>query len=97
MKLTPADRLVIDNLPPYMQDSLKSYIIFGREPTGFMRAVICNDLFTAIATATVEDMENIGKLLNVMQNEFPNNSFGTEAKMDRFLQNHPYSNKSFPA
>lgn len=74
-----------------MQSELKAYLIFGREPTGFMRAVICNDLFNVIASATVEDMENIGKLLNVMQNEFPNNSYGSEAKMLRFLSNHPYA------
>lgn len=78
-----------ESLPKHLKDGLASYILNGLEPEGFLREVICGNLYKALNVCTVEEGRYIVGLVRSIEFHAPYNSYGSEAKMLRFLDNHP--------
>lgn len=75
-------------VPERIVDSLLRYIKTGCPTGGFLRAVLSNDLFEAVARADEECVVALPVLVKWIYNEAPSACWGTEKKVDAWLAEH---------
>ena len=61
--------------------SLQLYTLYGIEPGGFLKAVLCNDLFRAMASADLTNMKGLPATVSFIYNKLPQQAWGSEKKM----------------
>jgi hypothetical protein len=60
-----------------IKETLDRYIINKIEPGSFLRAVLENDLYTALANADLENKYAIYNICNYIVNTLPTNCYGS--------------------
>lgn len=61
--------------------SLDMYVRYGIETGGFLKAVLTNDLFGAMARADDENLRNLPAITALIYNKLPAGSWGNEKRM----------------
>ena len=69
------------NIPFHTQDALNNYYEHGYMPGGFLTAVLCNDLFKAVATADQYNINCLKDICMFVYNEMPAKSWGSAERM----------------
>lgn len=71
----------IDNksqvIPDLTRESLELYVSHGIMPGGFLRALLCNDLFEAYARADAFNIANMYAIVKYVFNKMPRGSWGS--------------------
>lgn len=67
------------------QAGLTRYIVDHIEPGGYLRAVLENDLMTAIQTADSTHLKQLKSLCNWIFNHAPGNSWGDRCTVDDWI------------
>ncbi len=75
------------SVPKNIQRALSDYIERGIPVGGFLYAVLSNDLFTAVNQT--EDLTGLSEIVNWIYDRAPQACWGSEAKVIRWLQEHP--------
>ena len=69
------------DIPHHTQDALNRYYEDGLMPGGFLTAVLCNDLFRAVATADSWNIHHIKDICMFVYNEMPAKAWGSAERM----------------
>ena len=72
-------------IPKYMLEALKRYIDYGQRPGHFLTAVICNDLYSAVARADDHNVLNLRAYIGYLHNEAPSNCWGSYENMQKYI------------
>lgn len=67
-------------IPDYMRPALYRYIFEHIPPGGFLSAVICNDLYTAVLRADINNLYNIPAYVAFFMNHAPMDCWGSKKK-----------------
>ena len=68
-------------IPPHTQGALRRYVEEGYMPGGFLTAVLCNDLFGAVARADDENIQCLKDITTFVYNRMPADAWGSAQKM----------------
>lgn len=71
--------------------SLQRYVEHHIEPGGFLRAVLENDLFTAVGKADYINIHKLHEICVYIYNVLPITCWGSPEKVEEWLQNKPKS------
>ena len=74
------------NLPPYMWGAVSRYLQHGIEPGGFLKAVLCNDLFGAYARADNMNTEVMKDWCMFIYNAVPGGCHGSVETYERWVE-----------
>ena len=78
-------------IPVNIVAGLDRYVHHGLDTGGFLHAVLCNDLFGAVARADSESLLALPEIVRYIFNDLPNGCWGSEEKVAawqaRFLKN----------
>jgi hypothetical protein len=77
------------DVPDHTQTALTDYVERGIPVGGFLHALLSNDLFGAVGRADAQNLHALKDIVNWVYNRAPQNCWGTEAKVIRWLQEHP--------
>lgn len=80
------ERLRYNMLPEAFQGGIQRYIVDRIEPGSFLCAVLCNDLFDAIARADDEALASLPAIVAWIYNEAPANSHGSRECVTEWLK-----------
>lgn len=72
-------------IPSVTVENLHNYLNEGTPPGGFLRNVLSNDLFGAVATADSENRRSIADTVNLIWNHFPAEAHGDPAQVDYWI------------
>ena len=75
-------------IPTHTQEALINYVERGYEPGSFLYAVLSNNLIDAVSRADALNLPALKDIAQFVHNEMPNNSYGNEAVVVRYLQEH---------
>jgi len=67
------------------QAGLSRYILDHKEPGGYLRAVLENDLMTAIQTADPQNLKQLKNLCKWIFNNAPGDSWGDQFTVDNWI------------
>ena len=73
-------------IPERMMGGISRYIEQGIPPGDFLTAIITNDLREAVGRADDENLRNIPAYVSYFYNEAPRQCWGSQAKMDAWLE-----------
>ena len=73
-------------VPPHTQGALRRYVEEGYMPGGFLTAVLCNDLFGAVARADDENIQSLKDITTFVYNRMPSDSWGSAEKMRAYTE-----------
>jgi len=65
----------------------ENYLIWGIEPGGFLKAVICNDLYRASATADYQNKPILTEISAAVFHNFPHGSYGGYEQYENWMRN----------
>ena len=68
-------------IPPHTRMALRNYVEEGYMPGGFLTAVLCNDLFGAVARADDENIQSLKDITTYVYNRLPADCWGNAKKM----------------
>jgi hypothetical protein len=77
------------NVPDHTQTALTDYIERGIPVGGFLHAVLSNNLFDAVNKADSQNLPVLKDLTNWVSTQAPTGSWGAEALVLRWIQEHP--------
>ena len=77
------------NIPDYTRESLEAYVIKHREPSGFLFAVLTNDLRDAVAMADDANGPALTEIVRYCRWEIPGDCWGSKAKVAAWLEATP--------
>lgn len=72
-------------LPALTRQAINNYLDHGLRPGSFLRAVLENDLHTAIARADADNREALGHIVAWVCKWAPYESFGNPVNVDKWL------------
>ena len=64
------------NVPEHTQEALERYFIYGLEPGGFLQAVLCNNLTSAVLRADPANKLALSNIVGWLVDNAPRNSWG---------------------
>lgn len=70
----------------YMVPGLRRYIEAGIEPGGFLYALLCNDLFGAVARADCDNKKRLVQWCQFIYNELPAGCWGSEENVAAWMR-----------
>lgn len=73
------------NLTVETQAGLARYILDHKEPGGYLRAVLENDLMTAIQTADPQNLKQLKNICKWIFNNAPGDSWGDQCTVDNWI------------
>lgn len=73
-------------IPEYMHDGIVRYIKDRIKPGHFLTAVICNDLFDAVARADDQNVQALSGYVKFFYNYAPSGCWGSKEKMEAWLE-----------
>ena len=65
------------DLPWHTRDALVRYVEQGVYPGGFLTAVLCNELFLAVAHADSENQRALADIVKFIYNRVPTGAWGS--------------------
>ena len=77
------------NIPSHTQYALTDYIERGIPVGGFLHAVLSNNLVDAVSKADVQNLPALKDIVNWIVTRAPQGSWGAEALLLRWIQEHP--------
>jgi hypothetical protein len=77
------------NVPLHTQAALEDYIEKGIPTGGFLYAVLSNNLVDAVCRADAQNLSCLKDIVQWLYNEAPHDCHGSEARVLRFMQDHP--------
>jgi hypothetical protein len=80
--------LAVERIPPSTIASIRRFAFAGIEPGDFVRAILCNDLKGAVGRADIFNMKAIPAIVSYCYNVIPAASWGSEAKMEAWLERY---------
>jgi len=72
-------------IPITTREAIDNFRDRGREPGGFVRAILENNLESTIRRADVHNYEALKEIMNYVFNEIPGESWGDETKVEFWL------------
>lgn len=66
------------DIPGYMQEGIRGYVLNGREVGGFLSALFSNDLRHTFERADLTNQRKVGDYVRFMFNNMPAGSWGNE-------------------
>lgn len=78
---------VTNRIPLNILNSLKHYVWFGQPPGDFVRAVLCNDLLSAIGRADEASLVAIKPICQYVYNALPSECHGSAQKVGCHIAN----------
>ena len=78
-------------IPQRTKDALDRYATQHIDTGGFLRAVLTNDLFSAINRADRENLAALVEICEYIYNELPSECWGNEAKVWAWMQDAFYA------
>lgn len=88
MSATVGDRIANDpmlGVPEHLRDGLRSYILQGLPPGGFLSAVLEHDLFQSFARADDESRAGLFGLVSWIYNHAPGGCHGNREKVTEWI------------
>ncbi len=73
-------------IPERMHDGLRNWILYGREPGGFLCAVFRNDLMDAIGRADDENKVKLWRYAQYLYNYAPAGAWGSEEAFETWAK-----------
>lgn len=73
-------------LPTHMREGVRDYVLHGREPGGFLRAVLENDLVEAFARADSINSALMSEWATFLYNEMPYEAWGSPEKVEKWIE-----------
>lgn len=73
------------HIPDHMMESIKDYIEYGVPVDGFLEAVICHDLFEAVARADGMNIRNLPAYVSYFCDEAPGMCHGSHETMLKWI------------
>ena len=80
------DGMIINERHPALMRGLVGYLELRQEPGGFLRAVLENDLLTAVCKADSVSQEILLQLVRFVHNYFPHGSHGSKENVKAWLK-----------
>lgn len=74
------------DIPWHTQGALERWVENGLYPGGFLTAVLCNDLFGAVARADSSNMAALADITKFVYNEMPSSSWGSAEAMRKYCK-----------
>lgn len=84
--LEPVSEEITDRIPTRLRESIDRYAQYGVPTGGFLRAVLENDLFSAIALADNDSLAAIKVICTYIHNALPSTCWGSRENVKRHLQ-----------
>lgn len=72
-------------VPEHMHEGVADYILHGKQPGGFLTAVICGHLFEALARADGMNIAALPAYGMFFYNDAPGGCYGSPAKFDGWM------------
>jgi hypothetical protein len=85
---------MLDAIPESTKQSLKEYIERGVPVGSFLHAVLSNDLANAVFKADRSNRLVLPDIMYWIHENAPDASWGSEAKVIRWIQEHPERTKT---
>lgn len=76
-------------IPGHMVGAVRRYILDGIPPGSFLTAVICNDLFGAVACADEENLVALASWVRFFYNYAPTGCYGSRENMANWIRSIP--------
>lgn len=73
------------NIPGHTQLALSAYVEEGIIPGGFLTAILCNDLFGAVARADALNLSCMGDICKFIYNRLPQGAWGSAEIMRDYV------------
>ena len=73
-------------IPTRTKETIDLYVSHGCEPGGFVYAVLCNDLFGAIARADIENRANLQAICQYIYNDICSDCWGSKEKVQSWMK-----------
>jgi hypothetical protein len=77
------------NIPSHTQYALTEFVERGIPVGGFLHSVLSNDLFGAVGSADSENLPALKDITGWIHMHAPQSCWGTEAKVLRWIADHP--------
>ena len=77
------------NIPAHTQYALTEFIERGIPVGGFLHSVLSNDLFGALGSADGDNLPALKDITGWIYMNAPQSCWGTEAKVLRWIADHP--------
>lgn len=74
------------NLPWHTEGALQRYVEQGLFPGGFLTAVLCNDLFGAVARADESNLAALPEIVKFVYNQVPADAWGSAEAMRNYCR-----------
>src|SRR5262245_5018593 len=81
------------SMPPGWIEELRAYLVDGKQPGGFLHAVLTNDLRGAIANGHALLAEHYDRFLGLVGESVPEAAQGTADKVKAWVQAHQKAEK----
>lgn len=72
-------------VPTHLQIGMRRYFFDGVSPGPFLRAILSNDLSSAIASLLVGDLTELRLMITYLYNHAPSQSWGNAEKVAKWL------------
>jgi len=72
-------------IPERMMRGIDNYLRHRLQPGGFLSAVICNDLTSAVFYADDENLKNLPAFVSYFYNEVDSRAWGSREKMIKWM------------
>lgn len=76
------------NIPKLIKQGIDRYAKKGVPTGGFLKAVLCNDLFEAVGRAGDESESALKQIVQYVYNEIPGNCWGSLEQYDAWIEKH---------
>lgn len=80
-----------EDIPGYTREALQRYVDNKILPSGFLLAVLSNDLMGAVGRADVDNSMALVSICKFIHNRMPGNSWGSEDKVYEFIEDNFYN------
>jgi hypothetical protein len=73
-------------IPNRTKEALFNYVNYGTPPSGFLRAVLCNDLVEAVGRADTENLAALKEIVQYVYWELPGLCWGNQDRLDKWME-----------
>ena len=78
-----------DYLSDYMQEAIRSYVVYGLYPGGFLSSVLANDLVLAASRADSTNKDRLAYIAMWVSYNVPGNAKGSYEAVDNWCRDNP--------
>ena len=78
------EKMIYTKIPPNILEALNMWAIRGQRTSGFVEAVLRNDLYGAVAAADAESLAAIAPIMAYVCNRLPSGCWGSRERVDEW-------------